>query len=241
MAEVTAPAATADPRAPRERDRKRLPPLRKITIRRLTEAQAAAVPVTIQTEADGSALLARKQALRGTTVTALLAELLARTLVEHPDLNCALDGEELVRFADVNLGIAVALEDGNLSLPIVHRAQERELPDLGAAIADVSARAREGKLGLEDVRGGTFTLSNVGMLMPALWGAPLIPLGQAGIVLTGGFLERPVVRDGAVVPGCVLPISFTFDHRLVNGAPALAFLRALVAAIEQPAAADRPS
>jgi pyruvate/2-oxoglutarate dehydrogenase complex dihydrolipoamide acyltransferase (E2) component len=242
MAEVTAPAATDDPLAPRERDRKRLPPLRKITIRRLAEAQAATVPVTIQTEADGSALLARKQqAPRGATVTALLAELLARTLVEHPDLNCALDGEELVRFADVNLGIAVALEDGNLSLPIVHRAQERDLADLAAAIADASARAREGKLGLEDVRGGTFTLSNVGMLMPALWGAPLIPLGQAGIVLTGGFLDRPVVRDGAVVPGCVLPISFTFDHRLVNGAPALAFLRALVAAIEQPAAADRPS
>lgn len=226
-----------DERTPREHDRTRLSPMRKITIRRLSEAQAGTVPVTVLTEADGSALLAYKQSLTGVTVNTLLAAALARTLAEHPTVNCALDEAELVRFADVNLGVAVALPDGNLAVPVVHRAQERSLEELGAAIADVSARARAGKLGLEDVRGGTFTLSNVGMILPALWGAPLIPLGQSGIILTGGFVERPVVRDGAVVPGRVLPISFTFDHRLVNGEPALAFLRALVDAIEQPAAA----
>jgi pyruvate dehydrogenase E2 component (dihydrolipoamide acetyltransferase) len=232
----TAGETPLDPLAPRERDRTRLTPMRKITIRRLSESQAGTVPVTVLTEADGSALLERKRALEGVTVNTLLAHALAHTLAEHCDVNCALDETDLVRYDDVNLGVAVALPDGNLAVPVVHRAQERSLTDLGAAIAEVSGRARAGKLGLPDVRHGTFTLSNVGMILPALWGAPLIPLGQSGIVLTGGFVERPVVRDGAVVPGRVLPISLTFDHRLVNGEPALAFLRAFVAAIEQPVA-----
>jgi pyruvate dehydrogenase E2 component (dihydrolipoamide acetyltransferase) len=236
MPDVPAADAPEDPRIPRAHERTRLSPMRKITIRRLTEAQGAAVPVTVQTEADGSALLERKRALDGVTVNTLLAAALARTLAAHPAVNCALEEEELVCFADVNLGVAVALPDGNLAVPVIHRAQEHDLPGLGSAIAEVSGRARAGKLKLEDVRGGTFTLSNVGMLLPALWGAPLLPLGQSGIILAGGFVERPVVRDGAVVPGRVLPLSFTFDHRLVNGEPALAFLRALVAAIEQPPA-----
>lgn len=216
--------------APRRvRDRTRLSPLRRITIRRLEEARAAAVPVTVLTEADG----ARLAELRGrVNLTAVLAALLVRTLVEHPDVNCGLDGDDLVRFEDVNLGIAVALPDGNLTVPVVPRAQELDVAGLARAIGDLAARARDGALALADVRGGTVTLSNVGMMLPAAWGTPLIPPGQTAIVLTGGLVERPVVRDGAVVPGRVLPISLSFDHRVVNGEGALRFLRAFVAAVE---------
>ena len=218
--------------AVRELDRTGLSPMRRITIRRLREAQQEAVPVTIQSEADAGAIVALRASPGGPGLTAVLAGLLARTLAAHPDVNCGLDGDELVRYADVNLGVAVALDDGNLSVPVVPRAQALAPAELAAAIADRAARARAGALGLDDVRGGTFTLSNVGMLLPAVWGTPLIPLGQAGVLLTGGPVARPVVRDGAVVPGHVLPLSLTVDHRIVNGAPALRFLRDLVAAVE---------
>ena len=142
--------------AVRELDRTALSPMRRITIRRLREAQREAVPVTVQSEADAGALVALRARRGGIGLTAVLAGLLARTLAAHPDVNCGLDGEELVRYADVNLGLAVALEDGNLSVPVVPRAQALAPEELATAIADLAARARAGALGLDDVRGGTF-------------------------------------------------------------------------------------
>jgi pyruvate dehydrogenase E2 component (dihydrolipoamide acetyltransferase) len=212
-----------------ERDRVPLSPMRRITLRALERARDAAVPVTVLAEADAAAL---ERERGGTSVTAVLAHHLAQALAAHPDLNAAIDGDDLVRFADVHLGIAVALPDGNLTVPVVPRAQALDLGALAEAIADRTARARAGRLGLEDVRGGTFTLSNVGRVFPAAQGTPLIPAGHAGILLTGGIVDRPVVRDGAVVAGRVLPLSFTFDHRVVNGEPALRFLRTFVDAVE---------
>ena len=220
-------------------ERTRLSPLQKMTIERLRQGQEGKVPVTLAAEARADALLAARTRAREagdktTTITALVAFVLVRTLRENPALNAALvDDDSIVRYADVNLGVAVALPDDNLSVPVIRGAQELSLLELGAAIADVSERARTRKLGLDDVHGGTFTLSSTGSVGLPIFGTPLLVPGQSGILLVGAAAARPVVDNGRTAVGQVLPLSLTFDHAVVNGIPALRFLSELVAGIEQ--------
>lgn len=209
-----------------------------MTIEAMYRSQASAIPVTVITEARTEALLVAKAgfATAGApvSITALLARILSITLVDHPDVNATLTDTDIVRFADVNLGVAVALPDGNLTVPAIRRAHEMGVPELAAKIADLSARARRGKASLADVRGGTFSLSNIGMVMPGGAGTAVIPTGQCGILVVGGILSKPVLQNECVVPGKVLPLSMTFDHRVVNGVAAWKFLRELVARLENP-------
>lgn len=225
-------------RLPGELDRIRLTPLRRMTIDALQRSHATAVPVTVIAEARAEALLAARAGFVAAGVpaslTALLARLLSVTLADHPDINAALTDTDIVRFADVNLGIAVALPDGNLTVPAVRSAHALGVPELVRRIADLRERASRGKLTLADIRGGTFSLSNIGMVMPGGTGTAVIPTGQCGILVVGGTVERPVVQDGAVRPGKLLPLSMTFDHRIVNGVPAWEFLRDLISRLENP-------
>ncbi len=209
-----------------------LSPLHQMTIARLREGQNDKVPVTITTEARADALLAARDTGAG-TVTALLAFALVRTLAEHASLNAAIEGNELVRYSDVNLGVAVALPDDNLAVPVVHGAQKLSQSELGATIADLAERARTKKLGLEDVKGGTFTLSSTGFIRQPIYGTPLLTPGQSGILLVGAAAERPVAIAGRVTVGHYLPLSLTFDHTVVNGVPAVRFLAELAARIER--------
>ena len=218
---------------------RRLSPMQKMTIGKLRSGQEGKVPVTIAAEVRADGLLAvcaeRRAENEQVTVTAVLAYLLARTLADHAALNAALvDDETMIQYADVNLGIAVALEDGSLVVPVVHAAQERDLDDLAAAVAELAGKARAKSLGLPDLRGGTFTLSSTGMVRLPITGTPLLTPGQSGILLAGGAAPRPVVEDGAVVAGQVLPLSLTFDHAVVNGVPALRFLEDLGGRVESP-------
>ena len=112
------------------------------------------------------------------------------------------------------------------------RREATELPFPGHAKR--SGIPRAGTLEMSDVQHGTFTLSSAGMLGPPVHGTPLIAPGQAGVLLAGGIADRPVVRDGAVVAGQVLPLSLTFDHAVMNGAPAMAFLGDLIERVEAP-------
>jgi pyruvate/2-oxoglutarate dehydrogenase complex dihydrolipoamide acyltransferase (E2) component len=217
---------------PRVREASRLTPVQRITMGNLRRGQRDAVPVTLFADANASELL-EGRSRSGVTITAILAMLLARTLSDQPAMNAAVVDDRLVRYADVNLGVAVSLEDGGLVVPVLRRAQERTLAEIAGAVASLAGRARAGELGLDDVRHGTFTLSSAGMLGPPVHGTPLIPHGQSGILLAGGIAARPVVRDGELAAGHVLPLSLTFDHAVVNGAPAMAFLGELVARIER--------
>ncbi|MBK8739123.1 MAG: 2-oxo acid dehydrogenase subunit E2 [Betaproteobacteria bacterium] len=230
---------------PEELDRTRLTPLRRMTIDALQRSHATTVPVTVMAEARAEALLAARAQFMAAEVpvsmTALLARVLSVTLADHPDVNAALTDTDMIRFTGVNLGIAVALPDGNLTVPAVRSAHALGVPELVRRIANLRDRARMGKLTLADVRGGTFSLSNIGMVMPGGTGTAVIPTGQCGILVVGGTVERPVVQDGAVRPGKVLPLSMTFDHRIVNGVPAWKFLRELISRLENPSGWVRPN
>jgi pyruvate/2-oxoglutarate dehydrogenase complex dihydrolipoamide acyltransferase (E2) component len=223
---------TAPPAGPRELDQVRLGPVRRITIERLEKSREM-VPVSLFVDVDAERVLELSER-RDVTVTTVLAKLLAATLRDHPNLNARLTPDAIVRYAEVFLGVAVALPDGNLTVAVVRRADELPLERLGQVIADLAARARAGKLGLEDVRGARFTISSVGTLMPGVFGTPVIPPDQSGILLVSGAHERCVWREGRAASRRCFPLSLTVDHRIVNGMGALGFLKELVARIEGP-------
>lgn len=200
-------------------------------IETLVRAQAEMLPVTLSAGARVDGLLSAYAKLRSTSMpdlkmSALLAKILVGVLVDHPALNARIvDGEFLVEYADVQLGVAIAQDDGELLVAVVHRAQELTLAELAARIADLIRRARDRSLAPSDVRGGNFTLSNVGNVPShgiSFAATPLIPPQQAGTILTGRPQQAPVVeQDGRIVPAAVMPISMSFDHRVINGIPAL--------------------
>jgi pyruvate/2-oxoglutarate dehydrogenase complex dihydrolipoamide acyltransferase (E2) component len=168
------------------------------------------------------------------TYLAFVARATVAALQEQPLLNSSIEGDDLVRHADVNLGIAVALEDG-LIVPVIKQAQRLSLEGIAAAIADLSERARSKRLALEDVQGGTFTITNPGQFGTVL-ATPIINQPQVAILDLEAVVKRPVVIEGAhgdavgIRPTTNLCLSF--DHRALDGAEAARFLGRIKARLE---------
>jgi pyruvate dehydrogenase E2 component (dihydrolipoamide acetyltransferase) len=164
------------------------------------------------------------------TFTAFIAHAAAATIREHPLVNASVDDDEVVYKADVNLGIAVALEQG-LIVPVVRKADTLSLMALSRHIADLATRARSKHLKVEEVEGGTFTITNPG-IFGGLWGLPIINQPQVAILAVGSIDKRPVVVDDQVVvrPMCYLTLGY--DHRLIDGADGGRFLQALKKRLE---------
>ncbi|HEX5726739.1 MAG TPA: dihydrolipoamide acetyltransferase family protein, partial [Longimicrobiaceae bacterium] len=161
------------------------------------------------------------------TYTHFIAWTVARALREHPKLNAALSDDGVIYRAEVNLGIAVALENG-LIVPVVKNADELSLVGLARKVNDVATRARGKKLSPEEVQGGTFTITNPGIFGTTI-GFPIINQPQVAILGVGGVEMRPAVvsdeyGNHAIVPRRRGYISLGYDHRLVNGADADQFL-----------------
>ncbi|MCO5213928.1 MAG: 2-oxo acid dehydrogenase subunit E2 [Caldilinea sp.] len=147
----------------------------------------------------------------------------ARTLPNHPLLNAELVDDKVVVFDAVNLGMAVAVNDG-LVVTVVRDADRLSLDDLAAATGDLAGRARAGKIKLSDIEGGTFTLSNLGMF-GIDGGFPLPRPPEGAILLVGRVRPQPALVSGALVERPVAWFSLTFDHRFIDGATAAAFLQ----------------
>jgi len=158
----------------------------------------------------------------------------SRTLLKFPYMNSWLTEESITRHKQVNLGIAVALKDG-LIVPHVKDAEKMTLTELAVAIRDVAGKARKGGLSMDELQGGTFTISNVSMLGVDGF-TPIINPPEVGILGVGRAVERPAVAaDGQIVSRTMMTLSLTFDHRAVDGAPAMVFLRSLADCLEDPA------
>ncbi|MFN8224838.1 MAG: dihydrolipoamide acetyltransferase family protein [Gaiellales bacterium] len=158
-------------------------------------------------------------------VTAIVVELIAGALREHPLLNARVAGDEIEVLADLNIGVAVDTPDG-LLVPVVHRADTLSLTEIHARVADVAERGRAGTLTLEDVKGGTFTLSNGGIHNVDITTAILNP-PQVAILWIGRIRQRPVVVGDGIAIRPTLQACLTFDHRAIDGGPAAAFLTTL--------------
>ncbi|MBM3556325.1 MAG: 2-oxo acid dehydrogenase subunit E2 [Alphaproteobacteria bacterium] len=224
-----------------------LPPMQKMAAAHLARSHQETAPVTLLGEIDAENLLALIEGLNaGKTegdparigVTPLLVKAIAAALVAHPALNVGLIEGKVHHWAEINVGVAMGLPDGNLIVPVIRDADRKTPAAIAAEIAELEGRARSGRLGLAEVRGGTFTLSNAGMAKSARWTTPIIPLPQCAILGVGRIRPTAVAREGAVVARRTIPTSLTFDHRLVNGLPASLFLDTLFELIETPSRLD---
>jgi pyruvate dehydrogenase E2 component (dihydrolipoamide acetyltransferase) len=165
---------------------------------------------------------------------ALLVRAVAIALRKHRIFNASLDDErgEIVMHESVNIGVATATRDG-LIVPVVKNADAMDLDELAAEVARVTAAARDGKASVSDLQGGTFTLSNTGAWRGGL-GTSLIRPPEVAIVAFGRIEEKAVVRDGRVLARPVMPMSVTFDHRIIDGEAGLSFALTVRGLIEDP-------
>lgn len=156
----------------------------------------------------------------------------ARALMRHPIMNSTLVGEEILLHDTVNLGIAVALPEG-LIVPKLRNAEKKTLLEIAKEVRQLAKRAREGALTIEEVTDGTFTISNVSMLgMDGF--TPVLNPPETGILGVGRVIEKPAVYNGEIAIRHMMILSLTFDHRIVDGAPAMTFLRDLARYLAQP-------
>ena len=156
------------------------------------------------------------------TYTSFIAKVIVDALRQFPEVNASIDGDNIVYKKDINLGIAVALENG-LIVPVIRNADEKNLLGLSRAISDLASRARSKKLSPEEVQQGTFTITNPG-IFGALYGLPLINQPQVAILGVGSIDKRPVVIDDAIAIRPVCHLTLGYDHRLIDGAGAGRFL-----------------
>jgi len=154
--------------------------------------------------------------------TAILVEAVAKALVEHAIINSTLDENQIKIFEDVNVGLAVATEYG-LVVPVIHNADKKSAKEIDTAIKELTEKARQGKLAKEELTGGTFTITNLGMYGVEFF-TPIINPPEAAILGVGKITEKPVVIDGKFEVKPMMVLSLSYDHRNVDGAPAAAFL-----------------
>ena len=166
------------------------------------------------------------------SVTDLLVKACATVLRGNPEINSSWDGDKLLRYRRINIGLAVAVPDG-LAVPVVHDADRKSVREISAESRALAERARQGKLSLNDIGGGTFTISNLGMFGIDQFTAVLNP-PQAAILAVGAARSEPIVRDGAVVAGTTMKLTLSVDHRVLDGATAATFLAELCATLENP-------
>jgi 2-oxoglutarate dehydrogenase E2 component (dihydrolipoamide succinyltransferase) len=156
------------------------------------------------------------------TYTPFILKAVVDGLKVFPVLNASIDGDNIVYHKEVNLGVAVALDWG-LIVPVVHHADEKNVLGLARAAHDLADRARAKKLKVEEVQGGTFTVTNPGVF-GSLFGTPIINQPQVAILDVGTIEKRPVVRDDAIAIRTMCYLALTFDHRLVDGSDADRFM-----------------
>jgi pyruvate dehydrogenase E2 component (dihydrolipoamide acetyltransferase) len=168
------------------------------------------------------------------TLTSFLLKAVATALVKHPVFNASLDpgAGELVLKRHYHLGVAVATDRG-LIVPVLRDVDRKPVLELARELAALAQRVREGKAALDDLRGGTFTLTNIGAL-GGTGAIPIINFPEVAILAVARARLEPVVRDGAIVPRLLLPLTLTFDHRVADGADGARFAAELVALLENP-------
>ncbi|KAF5310824.1 hypothetical protein D9619_008022 [Psilocybe cf. subviscida] len=241
--EKIAPAPTAAaPAGSRNETRVKMNRMRLRIAERLKQSQNAAASLTTFNEIDMSALVAMRKKYKDSVLKehdvklgfmSFFARASALALKEIPAANASIEGEEIVYRDYVDLSVAVATPKG-LVTPVVRNAEGMGLVQIEKEIAALGAKARAGKLGLEDMAGGTFTISNGGVF-GSLYGTPIINLPQAAVLGMHAINDKPVVRDGQIVIRPIMVVALTYDHRLLDGREAVTFLVKVKEYLEDPA------
>ncbi len=207
-------------------------PMRRTIAEHMVRSERTAPHVTVVMEVDMTSVVAyraaRKEEFRrreGIELTYLPFAIKAATLAlrDHPRLNAAWDEERIVQRGAINIGVAVALEDG-LIVPVIRHADRLSLAGLMHAVAEMAGKARAGTLGPDDVSGGTFTVNNPGTF-GSLVSTPILVQPQAAILSTEAIVKRPVVVDDMIGIRSMMNLSLSIDHRVLDGLAAARFLQ----------------
>ncbi|PPQ67209.1 hypothetical protein CVT26_007282 [Gymnopilus dilepis] len=235
-------AAAKPPAGSRNETRVKMNRMRLRIAERLKQSQNAAASLTTFNEIDMSALVNMRKKYKDSILKehdvklgfmSFFAKASCLALKEIPVANASIEGEEIVYRDYVDLSVAVATPKG-LVTPVVRNAESMGLIEIEKEIAALGKKARGGKLSLEDMAGGTFTISNGGVF-GSLYGTPIINLPQAAVLGMHSIKDRPVVVDGQIVIRPIMIVALTYDHRLLDGREAVTFLVRLKEYLEDPA------
>lgn len=245
-----APSPSAPPVAPllvpdttQREERVRLSRRRQTIAQRLVEVQHTAAMLTTFNEIDMSAVMEvrsrRKEAFKERHQVSLgfmsfFTKAVVGALKAFPRLNAEIQGNEMVLKHYYDIGIAVSTEEG-LVVPVVREADRKSFAEIEREIADLAKRARENKLGLADLQGGTFTITNGGVF-GSLLSTPILNGPQVGILGMHAIKERPIVVDGQIVVRPMMYVALSYDHRIVDGSEAVRFLVYVKELVEDPEA-----
>jgi pyruvate dehydrogenase E2 component (dihydrolipoamide acetyltransferase) len=166
------------------------------------------------------------------SVNDFIIKAVALALRQYPNLNASLEGNEIVRHGPVNIGVAVAVEGGLLTI-VCRDADRKALRMIAAEVRTMVARARDGKVKPDDIEGSTFSISNLGMFDVESFVAIINP-PEAAILAVGSAREIPVVKEGQIVPGLRMKATISVDHRVSDGAEAARFMQTLAEFLEKP-------
>jgi len=216
--------------------------LRRIIAQRMMAGVHQAAPVTLTTKVDAQSLVSFRERMKldaseGTvpSYNDILIGLAAQTLCEFSELNACWYREGIYKFEEIHVATAIDTPDGLLA-PVIHHTDRLTVKEIAGQTRQLIQLARTGQLKQEHLTGGTFTVTNLGMFGIDAF-TPILNLPQASILGIGRIIEEPVVRDGSLKVGLTLTLSLTFDHRILDGAPAARFLQAIATAIANPSAA----
>ena len=215
--------------------------LRKVIASRLKEAQNTAAMLTTFNEVDMSAVMEARAAYRDTFekrhgvrlgFMSFFVKSAIVALREFPAVNAEIDGDELVYKNHYDIGVAVGTPQG-LVVPVIRDADAMGFADIEKAIVDFGARARDGKLGLDEMTGGTFTISNGG-IYGSMLSTPILNTPQSGILGMHNITKRPVVIDDEIAVRPMMYLALSYDHRIIDGREAVSFLVRIKQCIEDP-------
>ncbi len=238
---LSAPAAaTAAPSGPRE-ERVKMTRLRKRIAERLKDAQNTAAMLTTYNEVDMSAVMAARNKYKDLFAKkhniklgfmSFFTKACCLALREIPAVNAQIDGDEIVYHNFANIGVAVSSPNG-LVVPVLKDAQDMSFADTELSIANYGRKARDGKLTVDDMQGGTFTISNGG-IFGSLMSSPILNPPQSGILGMHKIQERPVAINGQIVIRPMMYLALSYDHRVIDGREAVTFLVRVKEALEDP-------
>lgn len=215
--------------------------MRKLIGERMVTSVHEAPHVTLHSEIDMTQVVdLRKQLIPvieektgfRISYTEIIIKAVAMVLKEHPALRTSMEGETLVTNHEINIGLAVSHPQG-LLVPVIHHADQLGFAELTKTCKQLAKDAREGRLSPDRIRGGTFTISNLGMYAVDSF-TPIINLPESAILGVGRIVEKPVGYQGEIVLRSMMSVSLSFDHRVMDGAPAAAFLTQLKEVLENP-------
>lgn len=215
--------------------------MRKVIAARMYSSLQESAQLTLQTTADVTALLAFQKQARAAypiddevrlTVTDFIAKAVVQSLLEHKKMNSLLENDTITEFADVHLGVAVALDEG-LVVPVIKDADKKSLSVLSREIRKASKAARSGQMNALQLSGSTFTVTSLGTYGVGFF-TPVLNPPETGILGVGQITDQPVYVGESLERRSMLPLSLTFDHRVVDGAQAAEFLKTIKNYLEAP-------